>query len=63
MLTRHVHALGGSVVAVDFVRDDYDVAEKRWEGIPIKCVRRDAAVSRLTADVVVTTSLALDVVK
>ena len=62
-LTRHVHALGGSIVAVDFVRDDYDVAERLWEDIPIKCVRRDAAVSRLTADVVVTTSLALDVVK
>ena len=61
-LTRHVHALGGSVVAVDFVRDDYDIiAERRWEGIPIKCVRRGAAM-HLSADVVVTTSLALDVV-
>ena len=59
-LTRHVHALGGSVVAVDFVHDD-DVAERRWEGIPIKCVRRGAAM-HLDADVVVTTSLALDVV-
>ena len=60
-LTRHVHSLGGSIVAVDFVRDDYDVAERRWEGIPIKCVRRGAAM-HLSADVVVTTSLALDVV-
>ena len=60
-LTRHVHALGGRVVAVDFVRDDYVTAERRWEGIPIKCVRRSAAI-HLEADVVVTTSLALDVV-
>ena len=62
-LARHVvHALGGSVVAVDFVRDDYDVAERRWEGIPVKCVRRGAAM-QLDADVVVTTSMALDVVR
>ncbi len=61
-LTRHVHSLGGSIVAVDFVHDGYDVAERRWEGIPIKCVRRGAAM-HLSADVVVTTSLALDVVK
>ena len=60
-LTRHVHALGGSIVAVDFVRDDYDEERRRWEGIPIKCVRRGAAM-HLSADVVVTTSLALDVV-
>ena len=51
-LTRHVHALGGSIVAVDFVRDDYDVAERRWEGVPIKCVRRGAPM-HLSADVVV----------
>ena len=61
-LTRHVHSLRGSIVAVDFVRTDYDVAERRWEGINIKCVRRGAAM-HLDADVVVTTSLALDVVK
>ena len=46
---------------MDFVHDDYDVAERRWEGIPIKCVRRGAAM-HLSADVVVTTSLAFDVV-
>ena len=60
-LTRHVHGLGGRVVAVDFVRDEYESAERRWEGIPIQCVRRGAPM-HLSADVVVTTSLALDVV-
>ena len=50
-LTRHVHGLGGAIVAVDFVRTDYDVAERRWEGIPIKCVRRGAPM-HLSADVV-----------
>ena len=55
-LTRHVR-LGGAVVAVDFVRNDYDGAERRWESVPIKCVRRGATM-HLSADVVVTTSLA-----
>ena len=40
-LTRHVHALGGNVVAVDFVRDGYDVADflaaiKKWQLVVVE---------------------------